>query len=222
MTWLADLIPPPDTREPLTLITFFRDLVAPLLCYYATAVLVLLPNTLVIRLAVLPLSLWTFFNGATRLDIVKAYNNERLAYLNQGLVIIYTAMSMRIIVWSFQTKPFWRVNNLRETTREFYSRSPPTPSPKVILSNAFELCCNLRGCGWNWSPYLQIPPETRPTSSTGAYAAATFLSALFHLVMFDIFQYSIQWYSPDTIGGAGGVPSSTQACHQLSDTQDQP
>ncbi|KAF8075119.1 membrane bound O-acyl transferase family-domain-containing protein [Lyophyllum atratum] len=201
MTWLSDRIPSPHAREALTLVSFFRDIVAPFLCYYATAVLVLLPNTLAIRLAVLPLTLWTFFNGATRLDLVKAYNDERLAYLNQGLVIIFTALSLRLIVWSIQTKPFWRVKTLEKTTPEFYTSSPPPLRPKQIFVDAFELSCNLRGCGWNWSPYLQIPQETRPTSS---FAAATWTSLLLHIVMFDVFQYSIQWFSPTTIGSARG------------------
>lgn len=62
---------------------------SPLLCYYASAVLVLTPNTHAIRLAVLPFFLWMFFNAATRLDVAKAYNDERLAYLNQGLVVSF-------------------------------------------------------------------------------------------------------------------------------------
>ncbi|KAF5373308.1 hypothetical protein D9615_007403 [Tricholomella constricta] len=203
MSWLADLIPPPHIREPLTLLSFFRDIAAPLLCYYATAVLVLTPNTLAIRLAVLPLSLWTFFNGATRVDVVKTYNDERLAFLNQGLVIIFTALSMRMIVWSFQTKPFWRVKTLGETTPQFYSAHPPPLRPKQVFRDAFELGCNLRGCGWNWSRYLQIPTETRP-KSTRSFVAATSISVLIHLVMFDAIQYSIQCFGPTTIGSARG------------------
>jgi hypothetical protein len=83
----ADLIPPPNTREPLTVQSFLYDLLPPILTYHATAVLVLLPNTLFIRLGVLPLTLWLAFRAAMRVDLIAMFNNERLSYLNQGLVV---------------------------------------------------------------------------------------------------------------------------------------
>lgn len=203
MSWLADILPSVHAREPVSLLLFFSDILAPFLVYYATAVLALTPNTHVIRLAVLPLSLWTFYNGATRLDLVKAYNNERLAYLNMGLVLIFTALSMRTIAWAFQTKPFWRVKTLGEVTPEFYTAGPPTLRPTSVFKDAFELGCNLRGTGWNWSKYLHVPRQTKP-KSTGPFALATLKSLLLHLALFDAFQYGIQWFGPDTIGASCG------------------
>ena len=82
-----DLIPPPHTREPLTGQSFLRDLLPSFLCYYATAVLVLLPHTLFIRLALLPLTLCMAFRGATRVDLASQFDNERLVYFNQGLLV---------------------------------------------------------------------------------------------------------------------------------------
>lgn len=84
----TDLIPPlHHTREPLTVQSFLHYLLPPILCYYVTAVLVLLPETLHIRLAVLPLTLWMTFRGATRVDTIVMFNNDRLIYWNQGLVV---------------------------------------------------------------------------------------------------------------------------------------
>lgn len=83
----ADLIPPLHTRQPLTVQSFFHDLLPPILCYYTTAVLVLLPDTLFIRLGLLPLTLWMAFRAATRVDLMGMFNNERLVYWNQGLLV---------------------------------------------------------------------------------------------------------------------------------------
>ena len=83
----ADIIPPPHTREPLTRQSFLRDLLPPFLCYYTTAVLVILPDTLFIRLALLPLTLWMIFRAATRVDLIGMFDNERLAFGNQALLV---------------------------------------------------------------------------------------------------------------------------------------
>lgn len=86
-TRLADLIPHPQAREPLTLHSFLRGVLLPILCYYATAVLVILPNTLLLRWALLPLTLWTTFWGATRVDLIRQFDDERLVYWNQGFLV---------------------------------------------------------------------------------------------------------------------------------------
>ncbi|KAG6850654.1 hypothetical protein H0H93_010382 [Arthromyces matolae] len=86
MSRLLDLLPSPESRNPLTRTLFFQDIIAPLLCCYATAVLVVTPNTRLIRICVLPLTLWTLFNTATQVDAVKYFkNSERLVFWNMGL-----------------------------------------------------------------------------------------------------------------------------------------
>lgn len=222
LTRLADFIPSPNSRHPLTLSLFLRDITVPLLWYYATAVLVLTPNTQTLRKCVLPLSLWTFFNGATRIDLVRGHNNsERLVFWNHGLAvrsfaffrrlpwfdtsqIVYTVLGLRVITWTFQTKPYARVKTLNEVTPQFYAATPPAIRFKQLFTDAFDLTCNLRGTGWNWSQYLQVPKETRPTSSASAFVAASFFSLILHLVIFDALHYSIQWLEPTTIGSAEG------------------
>jgi hypothetical protein len=42
------------------------------LAYYIAAVLVILPRTFPIRLALLPVTLWAFFRAATSIDVVAA------------------------------------------------------------------------------------------------------------------------------------------------------
>ncbi len=84
---LLDIIPSPQSRVPITLQSFLRLFLPTWVCYYATAVLVLLPGTLYARLALLPVTLWYAFRSATELDLVAEYNEERLAYFNQGLTV---------------------------------------------------------------------------------------------------------------------------------------
>jgi len=67
--------------SPLTLRSFFHVLLPPLLCYYITALLVLIPRTLVLRIALLPFTLSMAFRGAMQLDL--SFGHDRLAYLNQ-------------------------------------------------------------------------------------------------------------------------------------------
>lgn len=90
---LAHLIPEIDldkSRQPLTLDSFARELLPPLLCYYATAVLVITPRTFATRLSLLPITLWVTFRAATLVDVVAGWPDyERLVYLNQGLLVCF-------------------------------------------------------------------------------------------------------------------------------------
>ncbi|KAF9007609.1 membrane bound O-acyl transferase family-domain-containing protein [Cyathus striatus] len=63
---------------------------------------------------------------------------------------------------------------------------------------------NLRGCGWSWCKGLYLPQEKRPVSSKAAFILATLSSFISHLVLGDIIHYSVQWFSPSTIGSAAG------------------
>ncbi|KAG6918962.1 hypothetical protein DXG01_010201 [Tephrocybe rancida] len=112
---------------------------------------------------------------------------------------------MRVITWTFQTKCFARVKTLQKLTPQFYTAPAPPLQANQVFIDAFELCCNLRGTGWNWSQHLQIPQETRPTRSPTAFVAATLYSLFLHLLQFDALQYSIQWLGPTTLGSAEGA-----------------
>ena len=74
------------TRRPLS----FQScelLLAPLLCYYVTAILVILPRTFLIRFAILPITLFYAFRASTQLDLAAGYGDDGLAHLNQGLLV---------------------------------------------------------------------------------------------------------------------------------------
>ena len=74
------------TRRPLS-IQSSELLLVPILCHYLTAILVTLPRTFLIRLAILPITLFYAFRAATQLDLTAGYGDGRLAYLNQELVV---------------------------------------------------------------------------------------------------------------------------------------
>lgn len=85
---LSELVPSASLRRELTLQAFVQDLVPPVLCYFASAVLVQIPRTFTIRLALLPITIWTAFRAGTQLDLVKGYPHEkRLAYVNQQFTV---------------------------------------------------------------------------------------------------------------------------------------
>lgn len=75
------------TRRPLS-IQSSELLLVPLLCYYVTAILVILPQTFLIRLVILPITLFYAFRASTQLDLAAGYGDDGgLAYLNQALVV---------------------------------------------------------------------------------------------------------------------------------------
>jgi Membrane bound O-acyl transferase family len=112
---------------------------------------------------------------------------------------------MRAITWSFQRKPFRRVPLTVTTLQQANDDQARTAlSIRQLAIDAFELCYNMRGCGWNWSTGLRIPPETRPTSSTTAFVLTVLASLTIHMVIWDCFQYSVQWFAPLTLGSAKG------------------
>ncbi|PFH52915.1 hypothetical protein AMATHDRAFT_55783 [Amanita thiersii Skay4041] len=202
MSWLADLVPSPDARKPLSLDNFVNDILPVFLLYYATAILVLLKDTFNIRLTLLPITLWLAFRAATGLEVASHFDSERLVYLNHGFVLIMTGLGMRVTSWTFQHKPFIRYTSAIPNG----CGKPETgycSSPSRLASDAFELCCNLRGHGWSWSNGLYLPPETRPLSRIGFLRSTTW-SLVLGLLAFDILHFSAQSFEPISFMSASG------------------
>ena len=72
------------TRRPLSFESSLLIL-APSLCYYVTAILVILPRTFLVRIAILPLTFYFALRASTQLDL--AAGDSKLAYLNYALVV---------------------------------------------------------------------------------------------------------------------------------------
>jgi len=85
---VQSLVPPPETRGPLTWQSTCIDVLPSLILYFLNAYLVLVPGTLLIRLTLLPISLWAFFRAATQIDLTHGLRcRERLMYWNVVFVV---------------------------------------------------------------------------------------------------------------------------------------
>ena len=89
--WLAarlnTIVPSPDSRNALTASVYFANLLPVAICCFVTAVLVLKPNTMHMRIAIFPVTLWCAFRAATTIDIALTFNEPGLNYLNYGICV---------------------------------------------------------------------------------------------------------------------------------------
>ncbi|KAG2367225.1 hypothetical protein BDR07DRAFT_1272627 [Suillus spraguei] len=188
-----DALRPPTVRVPLTTETFASGFLPPVACYFATAFLVLQPRTQLVRIMLWPITTGLAFRAATSLDMSR--RQPKLGIWNFQLHIFMFCIAVRTLEWTVQTKPFIRVPARRLSTN--------VPKPNSML-DAFDLACNFRGCGWDWSQGLYVPPETHPTSSRLAFAMSALISGLKHSFIFGVAHSAMQSFSPDTFGSVNG------------------
>lgn len=111
---------------------------------------------------------------------------------------------MRIIEWTFSSNPLQRVDRDATPSPDKEGSSVKPVTLKNALWDALDLIGNFRGIGWNWYQDRSMPKETRPTASTPAFLAYTALSALTHLVIFDVSVHFVRAFSPSTFGSPVG------------------
>ncbi|KAI0067200.1 hypothetical protein BV25DRAFT_1789320, partial [Artomyces pyxidatus] len=198
-------VPDPGLRQPITV-----RAVAPLfLCYYAQAVLAILPHTFLLKLALLPLTCWNAWHAAVDYDLaagaasgLKVPNPERVVCWNYAYVIATITMVCRACDWTFTRTPLRRYEQLEDgSTRE----RPLTP--KNVLTDALELLFNNRGYGWSWSRN-PFPHNVQPPSIFSQCRAL-----IFKMTIFDATHYLLQLFFPtlnraegDTIFAASLAP----------------
>ncbi|KAI6009032.1 membrane bound O-acyl transferase family-domain-containing protein [Pisolithus marmoratus] len=175
-------VPPVSERLLLNTYTLFAYVLPPCFSYYAVALLVILPGTRVLRIALWPLIALLAFRAAVSVDFTGG--DPILVYLNINFALIMFCIVVRTLEWSFLKDPLKR-----------YVR--PTGSSPSVLMDTLDLSTNIRGVGWNWSKSLRFPPDTRPTSCIW-FTAYTLLSALFHSVICDTFHVAVRGFSPKT------------------------
>ncbi|KAG2085290.1 uncharacterized protein F5147DRAFT_782105 [Suillus discolor] len=190
---LLDVLRLPTTRVLLTTETFVSRVLPPVVCYFATAFLVLLPRTQPVRIALWPITAILALRAATSLDM--SMGQQKLALLNMQLQISMMYIAARTLEWTVQTKPFVRMAGRSSTD---------APKQNLVL-DAIDLVCNARGCGWDWSQGLYIPPETHPTSSRLAFATSALVSGLKHIFLSGAIHSVVKSFSPDTFGSVGGT-----------------
>ncbi|KAG2127900.1 uncharacterized protein EDB93DRAFT_196437 [Suillus bovinus] len=179
-------------RAPLTTETFVSVILPPVVCYFATAFLVLLPRTQPVRIVLWPITAIFAFRSATSIDM--CMGQPKLAYLNIDLQLSMVCIAARTFEWTVQAKPFTRV--VRRSSTD-------VPKRNFVL-DALDLACSLRGYGWDWSQGLYVPPETHPTSSRLAFVTSLLASSLKHSFICGAIHSAVQSFSPDTFGSVNG------------------
>jgi len=132
---------------------------------------------------------------------------------------------MRATEWAFVQKPLKRISVDELKVTQFNAdssdelngtanglnvpgKTPPFEQHLTLwgaLWDAFDLCLNLRGHGWNWARKWYFPPETRPTSSTPAFLISTLVSAIKQFLLFDLALISARCLSPAIFGSSTEV-----------------
>ncbi|KAF9524844.1 membrane bound O-acyl transferase family-domain-containing protein [Crepidotus variabilis] len=198
-TWnFSELIPSLslERRQPVSVKTFAQCFVPAILSYYLTAVLVLIPRTLVLRLALLPVTLLLAYRSLLRLDFASDLG-EWYNFLNQGHALALATLTFRVCIWTFKKEPLRR------------RRSPQKPNPVSselgqLLLDASDLVFNLRGIGWDWSHGITLPLERRDITSTPSFLLTTFRWFIANTLAMDCCHYAVQWFAPHTLGSPTG------------------
>ncbi|VDB94321.1 unnamed protein product [Peniophora sp. CBMAI 1063] len=155
----------PDANDR-TLLRFIDTLPLLLLCY-AHAILVVIPAPRLVRAALLPFTLYYAWYGGTHYDFARTlawplgkigYEPERLNYLNFMFAIICIGLACRSMEWTITPGPYRRYDRP-------IGDAPPVEhplTPRYVLSDAFELCMNLRGIGWSFTRNKLPTPVSPP------------------------------------------------------------
>ena len=180
MEQVYSFIPDASLRRGLTL----TDIAPLILCYYAHAVLAMLPGTYWFRVALLPLTEWLVWNAAVTFDFSKYLagtlgleNPLRISFLDmvfdvsvhpRALIsltdgkaqLALWAIGLRCIEWTLLiNKPLRRY----EMPIEKKSREERPLTVSNVLVDAIDLLFNFRGLGWAWSsePFYVDPNPPR-------------------------------------------------------------
>lgn len=155
------------------------------LCGYLMAVLVLKPNTRIVRLAFLPVALYAAFKAATTYD--HSSGDPTQSFQNFGQCLGMLMLSMRLIEWAVLTQPLRR-----------------TQKSRGVFLDAADLITNYRGIGWEWFKDCPFPPETRPTDSRISFVFATLMRLAQKIILYDTLHTAMRRIAPPAVGTAAG------------------
>ena len=207
-------------REPLTL----AALSPLLLSYHVQAALVILPNTFIFKLLLLPYILWQawkciveFDHAALFAESFGHHGTDRVAFCSFVYVVRYFSkwmsprwmfaevrypqiaifcIGLRASEWTFVKRP------LRRYEQPKHNQDTPIERPLSVFSvfvDTFDLLSNTRGIGWSWSSKPFPHESTQPPS-----IASVLFKTLLNLTVFDGSQYIIQYLFPSTNHPKGG------------------
>ncbi|KAI6009034.1 membrane bound O-acyl transferase family-domain-containing protein [Pisolithus marmoratus] len=175
-------VPPVSERLPLDASTLLAYILPACLSYYAAALLVILPGTRMLRIALWPLVALLAFRASVYVDF--SGGDPTQAFLNLDIALAMFCFTIRTLEWTFLKHPLKR--HLR-----------PACSSPSIFTDALDLSTNVRGVGWNWSKNVLFPPDTRPTSRLW-FTAHVLFSAWYNSVLCGAFHLATQAFSPET------------------------
>jgi hypothetical protein len=183
--------PDASLRRGLTL----TDIAPLILCYYAHAVLAILPNTYWFRVALLPFTEWLVWDAAVTFDFSKYLagtlgieNPLRISFLDMVFDLALWAVGLRCIEWTLLIdKPLRRYEGPIEKKSRV---ERPLTIPNVLI-DAVDLLFNFRGLGWAWSsePFYvdPNPPKSIPHQ---------FFKLLVKIASLDAAHYVVQLVRP--------------------------
>jgi hypothetical protein len=117
-------------------------------------------------------------------------------------------IAMRTASWTFNSRPYVRTmtpeSRKSHDVRAQNGQAPELYHKRFLVLDTFDLGFNLRGVGWCWSTGLRLPQETRPVDSPPAFVAHVVRSLLLNALWFDALLFTVQSFSPATIGSPAG------------------
>ncbi|KAI9462681.1 hypothetical protein F5148DRAFT_982658 [Russula earlei] len=187
-------VPDASLRRALTL----TDLALVILCYYAHAIMAMLPRTFFFRVALLPVTLWLTWTSAVTLDVAQYLVNTlglavdplRIAHVNFIWILAMWSVALKSFEWTFIIKkPIRRY----ETPKDGEPLKERPLTVANISLDAADLLFNHRGLGWSWSS-TPFPLNPSPPPSI----LKQFLTLVVKVTAFDGAHYLLQLSRPST------------------------
>ncbi|KAI0261871.1 hypothetical protein BC834DRAFT_925379 [Gloeopeniophorella convolvens] len=180
-------LPDATLRKTLTL----TDVFPVILCYYAHAVMAMLPGTFWFRVALLPVTIWLAWDAGVSLNFTEFLANTlglakdpmRITHLNFIFVLAMWAIAHKSFEWTFIIKKPIRRYQTPKDGKTLVER--PLTISNLFL-DAADLLFNHRGLGWNWSsdpfPREGVEAPAIPIQLLKLFVKITSLDAAHYLI----------------------------------------
>ncbi|KAI6040569.1 hypothetical protein EDC04DRAFT_2602355 [Pisolithus marmoratus] len=181
-------VPPVEERLPFNKYSFLAYILPAYLSYHVMALLVILPRTRLLRIALWPLITLLAFRAAVYIDF--SGGDPKRTFVNVNFALIVFCFAVRVLEWTVRKDPLKR--HIR----------PAGSSPSIVM-DVLDLSTNMRGFGWNLSKSFRFPPENRPTSRLW-FIAYVFISFWFSRFICGLSQLALLAFSPETFTALSG------------------
>ena len=118
------------------------------------------------------------------------------------------SVAMRLTTWTLANEPYVRVCDTENVSQNGSAKnSSSTRSSSYsdgirnAMWNACDLCCNLRGLGWNWSKGLHIPRPMFKVESRLTFAALSLVRFALYVTALSVVDLFTKRIAPEGSGG---------------------